>query len=221
MVYYKSIFSIFSMEDQFTFTIIRHGQTQGNSINRYLGVTDEGLNERGIQQAEMTARFLKNIHNSFDLCLCSPLKRCTQTADMLQSILHFSYLIEPKLRERNYGIFEGLTHKEVNEKYPLKLKEYRQNKVAMILPEGESALDVESRIRSLIRNDLSEKYSTSRSILFITHLNPLRAFLHLLGLKSLEIYHTPLKNASITQIRTDLSSSELVLFDLSPAISSS
>lgn len=205
------------MDAKYRYTIVRHGQTHGNSINRFLGITDEDLNSTGIQQAQNTAHFLRQHQESFDISFSSPLKRCLHTANILKSALNFEYRIEPKLREKNYGVFEGLTRDEVNQKYPNLLQEYNQNKSHMILPQGESALDVESRVHSFIWEDLPQNYPSARSILLITHLNPLRAILRLLKLKSWDIYYAKLQNASITQIRTDLQVSELLLFDKTPS----
>ncbi|WP_371803492.1 histidine phosphatase family protein [Candidatus Lokiarchaeum ossiferum] len=205
------------MDEKYRFTIVRHGQTPGNSSNRYLGITDEDLNSIGVQQARNAAQFLLQCRKSFDICFSSPLLRCVHTANILKTKMNFDYLIEPKLRERNYGVFEGLTRDEVKQKYPDLLQQYNQNKARMILPQGESALDVESRIHSFLWEDLPQKFSSARSVLLITHLNPLRAILRLLKLKTWDIYYTKFQNASITQIHTDLQVSELVLFNKTPA----
>ncbi len=49
----------------------------------------------------------------------------------------------------------------------------------------------------------------------ITHLNPVRAMLRLLNLADWQIYYQNFKNASLTRIKTDLKSGEVLLFDFS------
>ncbi len=86
---------------------VRHGQTDDNANGNILtGWLATPLNNVGIEQAKETAIQLKDI--TFDLCLCSPLKRTKQT---LQEILVYHkslrVIFDDRLKERDYGEITG------------------------------------------------------------------------------------------------------------------
>jgi broad specificity phosphatase PhoE len=66
---------------------IRHGQTDGNAGNilsrhdNSAEVYDEGLNDKGYEQAQELAKKLRDSH--FDAIISSPLKRARQTAEII------------------------------------------------------------------------------------------------------------------------------------------
>ena len=101
-------------------TIVRHGQTQGNVNHRMDGVTDTPLNDTGRRQSEYAAEWLKN--EKFDFVFTSNLKRASETASIIVSKnlslknKESKNLVELEmLRERNMGIYEGVTYSEYNE----------------------------------------------------------------------------------------------------------
>ena len=57
--------------------MIRHGKTYGNTLGRYIGVTDEPLCEEGKKELEQRTM------DTVELLFVSPLKRCLETADVL------------------------------------------------------------------------------------------------------------------------------------------
>lgn len=61
--------------------IIRHGETALNAKGIMQGITDEPLNQKGIDLAAETGRNMRDIH--FDACISSPLVRAKQTAEIL------------------------------------------------------------------------------------------------------------------------------------------
>ena len=56
--------------------LIRHSITYGNTLGRYIGTTDEPLCQEGVELLQK-----KNI--SVDAVYASPLKRCTETAEII------------------------------------------------------------------------------------------------------------------------------------------
>lgn len=85
--------------------LIRHGETQGNHERRYIGSTDESLNERGIAQARAFAA------PAIDRLFVSPMRRCIETAQIM--FPHVPYTVCNGLRECNFGVFEGKTADEL------------------------------------------------------------------------------------------------------------
>jgi broad specificity phosphatase PhoE len=198
-----------------TFFLVRHGFTDYNKNKKFLGVSDESLNEIGRIQADFTGKYLAQHNYSFDLTLSSPLKRSIETAEILKKFVSIEIKKEPLLIERNYGIFEGKTPDEVRALYPKIAADYEKNKPFVQLPQGESCYDIENRIKELMWIKILTQYPEVSKILIITHLNPVRAFLHLLQLASWDIYFQGFKNASLTILKTNLKSSEILLNDFS------
>ncbi len=86
--------------------LIRHGETDWNSKRLLQGVTDIPLNQAGIDAAEITARGLKEV--PFDLILTSPLQRAKKTAEIIKGNRDIPLLVEDRLIEIGFGIYEGL-----------------------------------------------------------------------------------------------------------------
>lgn len=87
-------------------TYVRHGETDHNKNHLIQGdFVDLPLNETGQKQAKEVAEKLKN--ETFDLILCSPLLRAKETAEAINQHLKLEIVIEPELRERDFGDWEG------------------------------------------------------------------------------------------------------------------
>ena len=92
--------------------LIRHGKTFGNTLGRYIGITDEELCPEG--REELAALRERGQYRSIrpDLVYVSPLRRCRQTAELLfpgvpQEICR-------DLRECDFGEFENKDYKELS-----------------------------------------------------------------------------------------------------------
>jgi broad specificity phosphatase PhoE len=95
--------------------VVRHGETQFNVEHRYLGALDPDLNAKGISQAtELQSVLPVNL----DAVVCSPLRRARQTADILCRSRGYSPKLNHAFRERNVGVFEGLTQEEARIQFP-------------------------------------------------------------------------------------------------------
>ncbi|MHA1620056.1 MAG: histidine phosphatase family protein [Promethearchaeota archaeon] len=197
------------------FTLVRHGETEANSRNAFIGITDSPLNNIGRTQARSTAQYLATQGWKFDLILSSPLQRCTETAQIISDTLDLPFRINGNLIERNYGIFENRTQEEITQTHPQLLASYLIEKPFVMIPEGESAIELERRIHELLWFQIPAQHPQVRHILFITHLNPVRAFLRLFGVKSWEVYFEKFSNASVTRLRTDFQKTEVMILDFS------
>lgn len=123
-----------------TLWLIRHGETAWNAIGRMQGHTDIPLNETGLEQAGMLARQLVADHKKehFSSLYVSDLGRARQTAQPTSHALGMPMQLDPTLRERNYGIFEGLTREEIAEKYPEGFAHIKARTPDYQIPDGES-----------------------------------------------------------------------------------
>ncbi|MFA6495120.1 MAG: histidine phosphatase family protein [Candidatus Paceibacterota bacterium] len=94
--------------------IARHGETDANTTKKLMGQRlDEGLNEKGIHQADELAESLKDA--TFDLVFSSPLKRAYETAMAVSKKIGVPIITDPRLSERDFGDFTGKTWKEMSE----------------------------------------------------------------------------------------------------------
>ncbi len=97
--------------------LARHGETDWNAESRWQGQTDVPLNARGREQARALAGLLRGA--GLRSVATSDLARARVTAEIVADALGLAVdLVDPDLRERGYGCFEGLTRAEVAERFP-------------------------------------------------------------------------------------------------------
>jgi probable phosphoglycerate mutase len=94
--------------------LIRHGETEWARLGRHTGRTDVPLTETGRDQARALGRRLAG--HRFDLVLTSPLSRASETAALAG--FGAGAVVDPDLREWDYGIFEGRLTSEIRADVP-------------------------------------------------------------------------------------------------------
>ncbi|WP_446897938.1 histidine phosphatase family protein [Clostridium sp. LBM24168] len=94
--------------------LVRHGQTEWNTLGKFQGCSDIELAREGILQAEYLA---KHLNGNFDCIYSSPLKRAKKTAELIAKNTGKQPVIIDTLREINYGKWEGLTSEEILHNY--------------------------------------------------------------------------------------------------------
>lgn len=99
---------------------MRHGETDWNVVRRLQGWRDIPLNEAGREQADRLADRLTQEAQAtaFDAAYTSDLQRTVQTLAPAMERLAMTPTFEPGLRERNYGVLEGLAMGELADKAP-------------------------------------------------------------------------------------------------------
>lgn len=93
-----------------TLVFIRHGETDWNAAGRLQGHTDRPLNEYGRRQAREVAERLAN--DGVGVVYASDLARARETAEIIAARLGLEVVLDPDLREKNWGNWEGLTADE-------------------------------------------------------------------------------------------------------------
>ena len=94
--------------------LVRHGETEWARLGRHTGRTDVPLTETGREQARALGRRLAGA--TFVLILSSPLRRAAETADLAGFAERV--VVDPDLREWDYGSLEGRLTAEIREGYP-------------------------------------------------------------------------------------------------------
>ena len=89
-----------------TLYLVRHGQTEENAANILQGHLPGNLDAEGKAQAARLRDRLKEVR--FDALLCSDLKRCRDTAAILNEPHRLAPQYTALLRERDWGPFTGM-----------------------------------------------------------------------------------------------------------------
>lgn len=84
---------------------MRHGQTDFNKDNKWMGLLDIPLNENGISQVHRSINSIKSLN--IDIIYCSELKRAIQTSKIIANKLNLPLVIDKRLNERSLGSLEG------------------------------------------------------------------------------------------------------------------
>uniref|UniRef100_A0AAU3GRZ2 Histidine phosphatase family protein n=1 Tax=Streptomyces sp. NBC_01401 TaxID=2903854 RepID=A0AAU3GRZ2_9ACTN len=114
---------------------VRHGESVWHDENRYAGVSDIDLSEHGRAQAARLASWAERAE--LTAVWSSPMRRCRRTAEGSAARAGLPLHLEPRLREVDFGIAEGLTRAEMRESLPGTLKAFDADPVGSHFPEGE------------------------------------------------------------------------------------
>ena len=95
-----------------TVLLVRHGETEYNRTDRYMGRREDGLNDRGRDQAVRLARRLEG-ERALDALYTSPLARTRETASTLERALGLTAAPEPGFVELDVGVWEGRRRSDV------------------------------------------------------------------------------------------------------------
>ncbi len=158
--------------------LIRHGETDGNSRKKYIGITDEPLNDTGRRQAAALCAI------EADEVFTSPLMRCIETAQL--AFPNMQHKICAGLAECNFGIFEGKSADEM-----ASLPAYRHwvdTGCLEAIPGGESVSGFKERCCAAFLEALGS--SSARCPAFVIHGGCIMAIMERLeGSRSFYDYH--------------------------------
>jgi broad specificity phosphatase PhoE len=144
--------------------LARHGETDLNVQMRYQGSTDMPLNELGWTQAQSLAQRLPP---DITRIVASPLLRAQQTASLVSQARGLPILTMSEFRERDFGVFETLTHEETQARYP----ELYARKVVMqwdeAPPKAETIREVVARVQAGLQR--LEAEHGGESVLLVAH----------------------------------------------------
>lgn len=107
-------------ETKYKIVLVRHGESQWNLENKFCGWHDADLSQKGIDEAKLAGKSLKEGNYSFDVAYTSVLKRAIKTLFLIQEELdlHWIPVIKTwRLNERMYGGLQGLNKSETAAKY--------------------------------------------------------------------------------------------------------
>jgi alpha-ribazole phosphatase len=145
--------------------LVRHGQVEGHDQPRYNGQTDVGLTDVGLEQYHVLKERLAS--KPVSACYTSDLSRCAIGADIVCGQFDIEPVRRSELRELNIGVWEGLTWKEIAQRWPMEWQARLDDLVNYRVPQGENLLDVEARVMPVI-GEIVERHK-GQEILVVGH----------------------------------------------------
>ena len=129
--------------------VIRHGETAWNRERRWQGHLDIDLNARGMAQAASLGPALA--HEPLEAIYASDLQRARKTAEGFSHGRGLSVRLDPALRERSFGVFEGMLHAEVEAADPAGYARWRAHDADYGPPGGETLADFQRRVLAAVQ----------------------------------------------------------------------
>jgi probable phosphoglycerate mutase len=145
--------------------LIRHGETLWNQQGRMQGQNDSPLTPLGMQQARQLAKRMKTV--AFSALYSSDLGRAHQTARCIADATGHDVIADEGLRERHFGIFEGLTNNEIKAKHPELYELFAKRLPDFVMPGGESAAQFGKRCVSALER-IVERHG-GKTVVVVSH----------------------------------------------------
>ncbi|MDZ5619629.1 histidine phosphatase family protein [Nocardioides sp. HM23] len=161
-------------------TLVRHGESEGNlaaaraqdadrdDIELDVRDADVDLSDNGLQQAEALAQWFESLaaEERPTIVLSSPYRRALRTAECTVGDTGIDIVVDERLRERDLGLFDGLTSRGVRERFSEEAERRdRLGKFYYRPPQGEGWAEVVIRVRSLL-GDLRSGFGDARIWMF-------------------------------------------------------
>lgn len=182
--------------------VVRHGETEWNREGRMQGWAPVPLSDRGRQQARAAGDWLADRYD-IEAVHASDLRRCRETVEAMLPVLgDLTPSYETAWRERDVGIYQGLTYDTMFDRYPEFALGEEAARAADNRPEsGESLVDVAARV-----TDRAEQlFDAGGTRLVVTHGGPTHLLLgHLKDLDVREaVFSHTVDNCGVTVIEAD------------------
>lgn len=181
-----------------TLWLVRHAETEWNVQGRMQGHQDSRLTETGLLHARAVARRLMPVEPA--VIYTSDLGRAVRTADEIAAATEATLVRERDLREKNNGIFEGLTRDEIAAQYPDIFARYGKRDPDFVIPNGESMVQVQARALTTLSRLAA--VHPDETLVIVTHGGFLSGFVrHLLGIPLSAQWHFRLDNCGLSTVR--------------------
>jgi alpha-ribazole phosphatase/probable phosphoglycerate mutase len=156
--------------------LCRHGEPEEAGRGRFCGALDVGLSERGRAHAVALAACVEA-----DVVYTSPLRRCVETARALAARLGVEPVVEPRLREIEFGELDGVAYEDAERRWPALYTELLRSPATVRFPGGESYGELRIRVCEAL-DELLDRHGGG-SVAVLTHAGVIRTLLaHVLSL---------------------------------------
>jgi 2,3-bisphosphoglycerate-dependent phosphoglycerate mutase len=175
------------------FIVVRHGETQWNVESRIQGHGDSPLTANGVAQAEAIAGRLAG--ERFDVLVASDLGRARRTAERIALACGHRVVTDARLRERSFGVGEGLTYGELDVQWPDVFSRIRETDPDFVIPGGESRRQFQERVHDAFLG-LAREHDGKR-VAVVAHGGILAALYRVIhGIPVAKPHPIPIANAS-------------------------
>jgi probable phosphoglycerate mutase len=154
--------------------LLRHGETPLSVERRFSGIGDPELTANGVAQAEAAAARLSGKPYQVDVIVTSPLKRARTTAEIVAGRTGAPVTVDERLRETDFGDWEGHTFTEIQRRWPEELTAWLADP-AVSPPQGESFAVVARRLQAVRERLVSEH--AGKTVLVVSHVTPIKMLL--------------------------------------------
>lgn len=176
--------------------LIRHGEPEGG--RKYRGHTDDPLSATGWRQMREKVGDCRG----WQAIVTSPLQRCQAFATELADRLQVPLAVEPRLKEKSFGVWEGHTPEELELREPGLQIRFRQDPVRH-LPQGAEDLTLFSARVGATWNDLVHEHA-GKHILVVAHGGVIRALIaRVLGMPLQYLFRAEVHYAALSRIKVE------------------
>lgn len=183
-----------------TIYLTRHGETVWNIDKRFQGWGNSPLTELGKKQAEALRDRINGM--DIDVIYSSPIGRALETAEIIRGDKSIDIITNEGIKEVNFGIWEGMTTKEIEEhkEYGPELYNLFNNPKEYKPFGGETLKDVRKRCEKAILDIIEE--NKGKNILIVTHGMTIKLMMLLFeNVSAEEVFSTEVMGqASLTKI---------------------
>jgi len=144
---------------------VRHGETVWNAEMRMQGQLDTLLSARGERQARRTAAALAG--EGIEAIVSSDLVRAAATAAAIADVVGLPVATDSGLRERSFGVFQGWTYAEIDERWPDDAARWRRHDPTFAPAGGESLVAFDARAVAAMTRIAAQ--ASGRTLLVVTH----------------------------------------------------
>jgi len=179
------------------FILVRHGETTWNLEGRRQGQSDSPLTAAGLAQARAIAERLAAGPAPADALYSSDLSRARRIAEEISAACGLPVIPDERLREKSFGVIEGLRQAEVEARYPQVAAQIAKKLPDYAPPGGESLAEAQRRGIAALE-DLAGRHPSGR-VIVVSHGALLGMFLrHVLGLSLTAPRRFTLENGSLS-----------------------
>ncbi|MEC9360723.1 MAG: histidine phosphatase family protein [SAR324 cluster bacterium] len=159
--------------------LIRHGETEWNSQQRMQGHSNSDLSAEGRGQIQALGKWMKYV--SFNHIYSSDTLRAMQTAKAITQYTGHTLHLDKRIREKNLGVFEGLTSNEAKERFPDVYNLFKTAGRNYVIDKGESTQQLLDRSLEFIE-EIRLRHPDQR-VVIVSHGGVVRVLMkHTLGL---------------------------------------
>jgi broad specificity phosphatase PhoE len=185
-----------------TFWLVRHGEAENNTGNRFGGWDAAALTERGQRQAATAGAAILARQVPASIIVTSDLRRADSTAHAIAAATKLAVIQHRGLRERTVGIFDGMSFADAKAQHPAAYQALIERDETALPPGAETNLACFARVSATL-DELAATYQ-GQTVIVVSHgIALLHMLLHVTGLgapTATSRFFTLVDNASISVI---------------------